>query len=424
MDIYLFGLNYKTAPLELRERLTFSTEESEEVLSNIASRGILDEAYILSTCNRTEFYGVSANRVMEKERFYQIFASIKPVNFNQVDPHSYFYSLNRSAENLLRVAAGLESMALGENQILAQVKEAYSTACKVRASGVVLNKLLHIAFRTGKRVRTETALGEGAVSISYAAVELARKIFSDLSNQTALLIGAGETGELTALHLKDKGVTGLFITNRTYSRAKKLSEKFDADPVPFEKLEETLKNVDIVISSTGSPEFLLTCQQVKDLNQARGEKPLFIIDIAVPRDFDPEINRLDNVFLYNIDDLEQIVNLNLQKRRAEIPRAEEIIRKELDSFTRWKETLRISPTIISLREKFESIRRKEVEKNIKKISPEERERVEMLTKSIVNKILHYPTSKLKEYNEDSRFGMIRIDTLRQIFNLNIEEDEE
>jgi glutamyl-tRNA reductase len=418
MDLIVIGVNHKTAPIEFREKVSFSQSEILSALKEIKKENSLKESLILSTCNRTEIYGcINTNRI-NGEKYIKNFI----MNFKKIDistNNQYFYTFNSedAVRHLFKVASGLDSMIVGESQILRQVKEAYALSCEAKANGIIINKLLHWTFRVGKRARTETEIGIGAVSVSSAATELAQKIFKDLSKRAALLIGAGETGELTAQHLKEKEIGELYITNRTFKKAQILAEKLKAKAVPFENMKEIFKKVDIIISSTSSKEYLVTTDYMKKIMNFRNYQPLFIIDISVPRDFDPKINKIYNVFLHCIDDLQKIVDKNLEKRKSEIPKILAIIEEEVKKFFQWYKSLKIAPIIKSLQRKIEDIRISELEKNKKYFREEDWENLELLTKSMMNKLFHVTMIKIKEFNEDSQMGLLRLDTVREIFNL-------
>jgi len=329
-------------------------------------------------------------------------------------------------KHIFRVASSLDSMVLGEPQILGQVKEAYSQAVKGKFSGLILNKLFHRSFFVAKRVRTETKIATQAVSVSYAAVELAKKILGDLGNKRALLIGAGEMSELAARHLISRGVGEILVTNRTHSRAIELAQEFKGKAVPFEDFPKELQNADIILSSTGSAHYIIRREQLPEVIRARKNKPMFFIDIAVPRDIDPQINQIDNVYVYDIDDLEGIVESNKEERKKEVQKAEEIVFQGVEAFNRWLESLEVVPTILALRNRMEEIRQKEVEKTLsllKNVSEEERKALDLLTNSIINKILHHPISLLK-HQESRDHGKLYVEMTRKIFHLDEGDDEQ
>jgi glutamyl-tRNA reductase len=423
--IVLMGLNHKTAPVEIRERFNIVCVDSKGPLSDFAQIRLLRESFYLSTCNRMEVLfttprldeGISAVVGLLAEIYGQTGAALKP--------YLYIYIDQDAVKHLFRVACSLDSMVVGEPQILGQIKDAYRQATEAKASGVVLNRLLHKSFSVAKRVRTETRIGSNAVSISYAAVELAKKIFGELQGKIALLIGAGEMAELAAEHLISNGVERIVVANRTLERALALARRFNGSTVPWEELVEELRKTDIIISSTGSPEPILNAGQVRKRMRARRNRPLFFIDIAVPRDIDPDVNRIDNVYLYNIDDLQGIVEINRAERIKEAARAEHIISAEALKFDAWLRTLEVVPTIVSLREKAEQIRKAEIHKTLSQLdslSGGEIEAINVLTRSVVNKLLHDPILFLKRISTRSRKDSY-LDVARKLFHLDEDQPE-
>ncbi|MGW8207629.1 MAG: glutamyl-tRNA reductase [Syntrophobacteria bacterium] len=423
--IVLIGLNHKTAPVEIRERFNIVCVDSKGPLSDFAQIRLLRESFYLSTCNRMEVLfttprldeGISAVVGLLAEIYGQTGAALKP--------YLYIYIDQDAVKHLFRVACSLDSMVVGEPQILGQIKDAYRQATEAKASGVVLNRLLHKSFSVAKRVRTETRIGSNAVSISYAAVELAKKIFGELQGKIALLIGAGEMAELAAEHLISNGVERIVVANRTLERALALARRFNGSTVPWEELVEELRKTDIIISSTGSPEPILNAGQVRKRMRARRNRPLFFIDIAVPRDIDPDVNRIDNVYLYNIDDLQGIVEINRAERIKEAARAEHIISAEALKFDAWLRTLEVVPTIVSLREKAEQIRKAEIHKTLSQLdslSGGEIEAINVLTRSVVNKLLHDPILFLKRISTRSRKDSY-LDVARKLFHLDEDQPE-
>jgi glutamyl-tRNA reductase len=423
--IVLIGLNHKTAPVEIRERFNIVCVDSKGPLSDFAQIRLLRESFYLSTCNRMEVLfttprldeGISAVVGLLAEIYGQTGAALKP--------YLYIYIDQDAVKHLFRVACSLDSMVVGEPQILGQIKDAYRQATEAKASGVVLNRLLHKSFSAAKRVRTETRIGSNAVSISYAAVELAKKIFGELQGKIALLIGAGEMAELAAEHLISNGVERIVVANRTLERALALARRFNGSTVPWEELVEELRKTDIIISSTGSPEPILNAGQVRKRMRARRNRPLFFIDIAVPRDIDPDVNRIDNVYLYNIDDLQGIVEINRAERIKEAARAEHIISAEALKFDAWLRTLEVVPTIVSLREKAEQIRKAEIHKTLSQLdslSGGEIEAINVLTRSVVNKLLHDPILFLKRISTRSRKDSY-LDVARKLFHLDEDQPE-
>ncbi|WP_456433231.1 glutamyl-tRNA reductase [Thermosulfuriphilus sp.] len=418
-EIAILGLNHRTAPIEVRERLAFANcgDDPLELLRRLDG---LEEVIFLSTCNRVEVIFTASCPEKATEEIKDLFSSANQISRELFEPHLYFLRGQEAVRHIFRVASSLDSMVLGEPQILGQLKEAYRQAATHRTTGVILNRLMHKTFFVAKRVRTETGIASHAVSISYAAVELARKIFGNLSDKSCLLIGAGEMAELAAQHLLAQGAAGITVANRTFERAVELAQRFRGQPARLEEVADWLLKVDIVISSTGAPGYIITYDQVRGIMRPRRMRPLFFIDIAVPRDIEPEVNKIDNVYVYDIDDLKTVVEENRSQREKEALRAERIIEEEILKFYTWLEGLDVVPTIKSIRAKAEEIRRRELAKTLahigNQLSPEQIEAIEILTSSIVNKILHDPIIFLKNrYHQD---GSLVVDMARKLFNLN------
>jgi len=417
MDLIVVGLNHRTAPLEVRERVAFDEVEVQAALSRARSERVLSEAILLSTCNRTEFYGLSTDNGAAEMYIRGLIAAAKHVDLTAHPGYAYTLTRLESVRHLLRVAAGLDSLVLGESQILGQVRRAHELSLESGACGLTMNRLLHRAILVGRRVRNETGLGAGAVSVASAAAELAGKIFEDLSARSVLLIGVGEMGTLTARHMVERGVKKLTIANRTFKKAEDLARELGGTPVPLDRLESALAAADIAISSTGATVPIVTRSLMQSIVGRRGAKPLFIIDIAVPRDFEPSIGDLDGVFLHDIDDMNLLVDRNLVKRRAEIPKAETIVEHEVEAFVAWRGSLAATPIIKRLRERVEELRSQEVERHRKRFCGADREQVDLLTESLVNKILHPVMSRVREWSDEGDLGALRIDTLYEAFDL-------
>lgn len=420
ITILLIGLNHKTAPVEIREKLAFKNSSPhllEKIKKEIFS---FKEGLFLSTCNRVEFYFILYPD--KKHQFLTDFFSFiereASFKWKDLEPHFYFLENEKAVKHLFEVACGLDSMVIGEPQILGQVKSAYKDALNYRTSGIVLNKLLHKCFFVAKKVRTETGIGGGAVSVSYAAYVLAKKILGSLKDKTILLVGAGEMAELACMHFISEGIKKVIIANRTLSKAVELAEKFKGEAYSLDELPNALIKADIVISSTGSPNCIITKTMINSVLKPRKYKPLFIIDIAVPRDVEPEVNKLENVYLYDIDDLKSVVEENLKERKKEALRAQVIIETEVFKFQKWLKELDFYPTLKTLSEKAEILRQNELNKTFKKLknlSEEEKEAIEILTKSLVQKLLYYPINFIKKsYHEEGKYA---ISLIRQIFEL-------
>jgi glutamyl-tRNA reductase len=397
--LFVAGMNHRTAPVAMREQLALEEEKIREILADLSGRGLVQEVMILSTCNRVEVYGVAAVPGEARSQAFSRLGSHRGVAWRELEPLLYTATGDEAALHAFRVAASLDSMVLGEPQILGQVKDAFALAQSVGTAGPVLHALMSQAFSAAKRVRSETLVGRLAVSISYAAVELARRIFEGLEGKAVLLVGAGEMSELAARHLIDHGALPIYVANRTWSRAQELARGLGGVPVPFDQLEATLARVDIVITSTAAPEPVVTAAQVRAALHARRGRPLFFIDIAVPRNVEPAVNDLEGAFCYDIDDLRAVVESNLKERQREAQRAQVLLEREVDKFVGRLQQLEVVPTIVSLREKLEAIRRAELERALARLpgAAEDTRRVmDALSQAIVNKVLHAPMVKLKD----------------------------
>ena len=398
-DLVIVGLSHRSAPVALRERLAFPAADLPAVLSRLAALPGVREGAVVSTCNRVEVVASVAAAAADAPATIAAFlAHDRGLTGAEIEPHLYVMRGRDAVRHLFRVAASLDSMVVGEPQILGQMKEHYAEAARAGTSGTVLHRAFHRAFAVGKRVRTETGIGGKAVSVASVAVDLARTIFESLEDKTAMLIGAGKMSEQVARHLKTQGVAAIVTANRTFDRAVELARAFEGVPVPFERMAAYLKNADVVIGSAGATDYLVTPALVQDLLRARKQRPMFFIDMAVPRNFDPAINALDNVYLYDIDDLARTTADNADDRERERVRAETIIEGEIEQFWRWLGSLDVVPTIVAIRDKVEAIRQVELEKalaTLKDQAPRHRALLDALTSSIVNKILHAPLSSLR-----------------------------
>lgn len=419
MDLALIGVSHKTAPVEVRERLAIPSDKIRAALASLLERTHAAEAMILSTCNRVEIVAEGPDTKLVQDficEYHQIPADV-------IAKHVYSYKNAEAIRHLFRVTSSLDSMMVGEPQILGQVKEAYRLASDAGTIGSNLSPLMDRAFAVAKRVRAETGISQSAVSISYAAVELARKIFGDLSGKTVMIIGASKMGELAAKHLKRNGVASVLVTNRTFERAVEIAKIFEGAAIPFEHFTDHIDRADIVISSTGAPHFVITRPLAEQLIRNRRNKPVFFIDIAVPRDVDPAVNDIDNAFVYDIDDLQQVIDANMKERMKEAGRAEEIIDREVQAFCTRIQVRDVAPTIVQLRDAVEKVRRDEIERYrrlVRDMPPEQQEvalaAIDQITQSLMNKILHHPISQMKEMAGDPQ-GAEFIETVRKIFNM-------
>ncbi|MGE5508824.1 MAG: glutamyl-tRNA reductase [Chitinophagales bacterium] len=415
------GLNHKTAPVEVRERLSLAGERCSAALQELIGRPVLDEVVVLSTCNRTEVYAACQSARSGLQTLMEFLKARLGEMDHPLEPYLYRHEDLDLVQHLFRVVSGLDSMILGEAQILGQVKDALHSALNANTAGVYLGKLFRQAVEVGKRVRTETDIGQSAVSISYAAVELARKIFGELAGKSVLIIGAGETGELTARTLVAHGATAILVANRTHARAVELASRIGGQAFLFEQLPECLAQTDIVISSTGAPHAVVELDMVRAAMHRRRQRPLFLIDIAVPRDIDPRVNGLENVYLYDIDDLQMVVERNLAKRELEVERVERIIVEETESFSQWWAARQVVPVIRALKAYGDEIRDAELKRLFRRLSHlsnRDREMIRAAAGVIVNRLLHHPVVFLKSAAADEEGARpVHLDLLRNLFGL-------
>ncbi|MBR5319382.1 MAG: glutamyl-tRNA reductase [Peptococcaceae bacterium] len=397
MSIILLGLNYKSASVEIREKVSMSKNNIQRNAETLQKLEAVDGIAILSTCNRTEFYLDGADDSVAVDSMLQFISAYSGCSVELLQQHMYVMKEREAVEHLFTVAAGLDSMILGESQIQGQVQDAYNYALEFGLSSNILNTLLMNALTLGKRVRTETYIDRQAVSISSAAVELAKQELGTLENKTVLIVGAGDTSELAARHLVSNGISGVIVANRTFDRAKRLADEFGGKAVRLDHFGSYLDSADIVISCTASPKYII---EKKDIERLVGQrtKPLLFIDIAVPRDIDPAVAELDNVFLHDIDDMQNVVAQNLEGRQKEAVKARRIVEEELENFFFWLDSLLVVPTIVKLRAQAEHIKKKEVEKALRRIdnvTPREKKIIEQLAHSIVSQWLHKPMYNLR-----------------------------
>ncbi len=405
MRIILLGLNHKTAGVEVREKLAFSGDKLFKGIEKLKALRQIKESAILSTCNRVELFAVSESDEEPLEPIKDLLSEIHGIDKGLFSPHLYVFYDQEGVRHTFRVASSLDSMVIGEPQILGQIKDAYEFALKNKATGVVLNRLFSHAISTAKRVRSETKIAENAVSISFAAVELAKKIFTTLQGRTSMLIGAGEMAELAARHLVNNGVSNVVVANRTYQRGCELAAAFRGRAIEFKDFLSELVNIDIIICSTGAPDYIIKKEQAQRLMKDRRNRPVFIIDISVPRNVDPAINDIDNIYLYDVDDLQGVVDSNISGRKREAEKAESIVNEEVERYMKWLHSLEAIPTIIAMRQHAERIRDEEFQK-LKNRFPDMDEEtlraVHYMGTAIINKLIHPPTVALKEQCEDSK----------------------
>lgn len=417
MHLVLVGLSHHTAPLEVRERIGISRSMVPAALDRLATDGC-DDAVLLSTCNRTEVYAVAADPALMGERIIGCLADYRGVSREDIDAALYVRMDADAARHLFRVSAGLDSLVVGEPEILGQVKDAYKVASESRGTGSVINRLFHGAFAIGKRVRTDTGLAEGAVSLSYAAVTLARKIFGDLARRKVVVFGAGEMARLSALHFHQH-VAGTTVATRRQDRGEVLAAEIHGQVAPWDARFEALVDADILVSATGSPELVLTDTDMRRVLAARRGRPMFVVDLAVPRDVAPEVGALEEVFLYNIDDLRGIVQENLARRQDAVSKAERLVNDEVSAWYAWLRSRAAIPTVVALRTRFERVRQAELDRlapRLAALGPEARDRVDEITRLMVEKLLLTPTEQLKAIDDHDTMDACSA-ALRRLFAL-------
>jgi glutamyl-tRNA reductase len=419
LPIAVFGLNHNTAPIEVRERLFVSEETIPRLVRELQESGV-DENIVLSTCNRTEFYFSCKNLDSALDKFYQALSRHFSIEKEWLEKYTYLLTDEDTYRHLFLVASGLDSMVVGEPQILGQVKDAYRLATDCNTSGFFLDKVFHKTFNVAKRIRTETKVGYNPVSISAMAIELAKKIFGELKDKKTLVIGAGEMCEIALRYFKKEGVGDIYITNRTFHNAQKLADETTGIPRPFNDLQDLLEKVDMILSSTGSERPLISRELVSVVMKKRKQKPLFFIDIAVPRDIEPSVNNLENVYLYDIDDLKELSQQHLSDRLAESEKARSIVDEEVKKFSQWLRQLDKNPLISNIYEKVEEIRSRELKKILQKnknTDDETMKNMDLLTKSIVNKLVHPHVTMIKENGSPAI-----LELMKKLFRL--EDDDE
>ena len=416
MDLIVYGISHQTASIKFLNKVTFLREDYPRIYAELLSLPGIQEVTILSTCNRSEIYAVVLDEQEGIRTLKTFYLDYFDLPGQEASAYFYHHANDKMVRHLFSVIGGLNSLVIGETQISGQVREAYRLAAQFGGTKTILNRLFHKAFEVNKKVRVETKVGSGVVSVGHAAVQLAEKIFYPIQNCRALVIGAGETAALTARHLQQAGVKNITVTNRTLQKAQDLAERVEGKAVPFEQVMEHLIQADIVITATSSPEPLFVKEDIQKILKIRQKRNLFLIDIAVPYDLDPEIREFDGIYLYDIDDLKQIVAQNRASREREAEKAVEIIKIETVDFLNWIKNLQINPTIQKLRRRFEEILEKEFKQYEHKFPEEQWPVAEEMTRRIVNKILHLPTVKLKElYNNPD--GIHKISVIKQFFDL-------
>ena len=423
MHLVIIGLNHKTAPVEVREKLAVSEGNLPKALATLNACHCVAECCILSTCNRTEIYAVTNTRE-DEEVLIQFISDYHEISRADFESNLYVHRGHKAVDHLFSVAAGIDSMMVGENQIMNQVKNAFCIAGETDVTKALLNNLFQQALSVGKRARTETEISRGAFSVGYAAVELARSIFGQLHGRPILILGAGKMSELTAKHLVSAGVTSITVSNRTLSRAEELAKKLGGHAVPFDQFADAMTHADIVITSTGAQEPVVTRNDMAKIMRQRREKPIFMIDIAVPRDVEAGVGDLDNVFLYDIDDLDSLVQESVTERKKEIEKVRAIVVEETHKYASWMRTLEAVPLIRQIRDRMENLRDCEWERTssrLSHLSDKDKETIQVMMQSLLNKISHHPLLKIKEYAATND-GYDKLNVARELFGIEVDEE--
>ncbi|MFC1735609.1 glutamyl-tRNA reductase [Candidatus Hydrogenedentota bacterium] len=419
MDILVAGLSHKTGPLDVRECLHFGPAERSRALVDLKAMLPDTESVVLSTCNRVEIYICSHGQVVDESALMEFLSSFHDVVPERFEEYMYFHRGEEAVRHLFRVISSLESMVVGEAEILGQVKDAYMAAAEMETTSKVLNTLFQRSFSIGKKVRSETDLGHGRVSVSSVAVDLAEKVFDKLSNKTAMVLGSGEMSELTIRNLVDRGLDSLIVSSRTLANAEEIAEKFEGKAVPFDEYPMFLNETDILISSTSAPHHIVRADDIEKALKSRRGRPMFFIDIALPRDISPDVGKLSNAYLYDLDDLQAVVSANIDAREKHLECCLEMVEAEVDSFLSWLNGLEAAPVVSSLRAKANSIRGEELERTLSKLpdlGENERREVEYMTERIVNKILHEPMTAIKSQSQDGD-SFHFLSAVRELFGL-------
>jgi glutamyl-tRNA reductase len=419
--LWLVGMSHHSAPVELREKLAFDDGAVQTALGRLKTLDGIEEAALVSTCNRVEALAYGRDDAALPSTIGRFLAEERQIASSEVASHLYVHHDRAAVRHLFRVASSLDSMVVGEPQILGQLKGFYHLSAATRAAGVVLHRVFHKSFSVAKRVRTETGIAARSVSVSSVAVDLAKQIFESLADKNAMVLGAGKMAELVARHLQSHGIGSTIFANRTFDRAVELAKEYRGTPIPFDDLGRYLRLADVVIGSTAATDFLLGPDLLHEVQRERGHRPMFLIDLAVPRNFDPRLNDVDGVYVYDIDDLQSVAEGNRGSRASEAKRAEAIVDEEVESFWRWLRSLDAVPTIVALRERADEIRRREIERTLASLGSlgeGERRAIEAMSEAIVNKILHDPLSRLRRPDARSPED---VEAARRLFNL--DEDE-
>jgi glutamyl-tRNA reductase len=421
MDLIVLGANHKTAPAEVRDQIQLGPDEMGTFYAHIKElRDILPEVAVLSTCNRTEFYGLAKDREAADHAIREAMYLHKGVPHLNNGKYTYSWAGRETVRHLFRVASGVDSLMVGEPQILGQVREAFDQAEKHRAVGALLTRLFNTAVHVGKRARTETEIGKGTVSVAYAAVEMAQKIFDGLESHSVLVIGAGETGALAARHFADAQPRALTVVNRTFERAQELAAALDGKAVPWAEMDEALVDARVVVAATAATDPILDQKRMERVLKRSGRGPKVLVDISNPRNIHPRVGDLDRIFLYDLDALVSIAEQNRARRRKEIPKVEGIVADEVDRFLAWYDSLEMVPVIRALRGRFEEIAGQEMQKQAKNFHPSDREALKEYTRALLNKLLHQPTTRIRNVEPSSSHGLHKLVAIQELFELDVE----
>jgi glutamyl-tRNA reductase len=421
MDLIVVGASHKTAPARIRDEIQMGPDEMGTFYAHLRdSREILPELAVLSTCNRTEFYGLTRDREAADHALREAVHLHKGISHLNNGKYTYSWTGRETIRHLFRVAAGVDSLMVGEPQILGQVRDAFDLAEKHRATGALLTRLFNSAVHVGKRARSETEIGRGTVSVAYAAVEMAQKIFDGLEKHAVLVIGAGETGALAAKHFADAQPRALIVVNRTFEKAQELAGELGGRALPWKELDAALAEARVVVAATGAQEPILDQKRMGQVLKRSGRGPKVLVDISNPRNIHPKVGELDRVFLYDLDALQSIADQNRARRRKEIPKVEGIVAEEVDRFLAWYESLEMVPVIRALRGRFEEIAGKEMQKQAKNFHPSDREALQEYTRALLNKLLHQPTTRIRTVERTSAHGLHKLVAIQELFELDVE----
>ena len=421
MDLIVLGANHKTAPAEIRDEIHMGPDEMATFYAHLKElRETIPEVVVVSTCNRTEFYALTRDRETADHALREAIYLHKGVQHLNNGKYTYSWTGRDTIQHLFRVAAGVDSLMVGEPQILGQVREAFDTAEKHRATGALMNRLFNSAVHVGKRSRSETEIGKGTVSVAFAAVEMAQKIFDGLETHPVLIIGAGETGALAAKHFAEARPRKLMVVNRTFGRAQELAAELGGSAVAWEELNDALAEAQVVVAATGSPEPILDVRRMERVLKKSSRGPKVLVDIANPRNIQPKVGNLDRVFLYDLDALESIADQNRVRRIKEIPKVEGIVAEEVDRFLDWYESLEMVPVIRALRGRFEEIASQEMQRQAKNFHPSDKEALEVYTRALLNKLLHQPTTRIRKVEPSSSQGLNKLVAIQELFELDVD----